>query len=131
MNTNTYEAAVQRTVKSCSTKEVDGQALDLLHWTLGLSGEVGEVVDTVKKYQFYDQPLDIKNLVEELGDIQFYVVAMCDTLGVTLDYAMAVNEDKLRKRYPSGYSNEAAKARADKLRDVDIDWEWIDEGGRP
>ena len=93
---------------------MDGVDLDLLHWSLGLAGESGELVDAVKKYIFYGQKLDIVNVVEELGDILFYVSALCDTIDIDLDYIMLVNKEKLEKRYPEGYSNEDAKERKDK-----------------
>lgn len=118
METNTYEASVMRTAKSMPTQEIDGQTLDLLHWSLGLSGEVGELVDTIKKHIFYGQPFDMANAQEELGDIFFYLVAMCQTLGLTADYVMANNKYKLDLRYPEGYNDEAAKSRFDKQLDL-------------
>lgn len=114
MKISEYLEAVKRTTKSCQTQECDGQGLDLLHWTLGLSGEVGEIVDTVKKYSFYNKELDIANLQEELGDLMFYIFAMCETLGLPPEYVMANNKAKLDLRYKDGYSDKAASERADK-----------------
>lgn len=109
-----YEESVNRTFKSCATVEVDGPTLDLLHMSLGLSGEVGELVDTVKKNIFYGQEFDQDNAKEELGDILYCVTAMCSVIGVTLEEIMVHNKEKLEARYPDGYSDEAAKARVDK-----------------
>jgi NTP pyrophosphatase (non-canonical NTP hydrolase) len=111
---NDYKVAVNRTAKSMHTQEIDGNTLDVLHWSLGLSGEVGELVDTVKKHVFYGQDFDMVNAQEELGDILFYLTAMCESLGLDLEYVMDNNKMKLLQRYPTGYSDESAKLRADK-----------------
>lgn len=114
MDISNYEAAVMRTAKSMPTKEMDGNTLDVLHWALGLSGEVGELVDTLKKHIFYGQEFDMANAQEELGDIFYYTIAMCQSLGLTADYVMANNKYKLDMRYPDGYSDLAAQERFDK-----------------
>ena len=111
---NDYKTAVMRTAKSMHTQEIDGNTLDVLHWSLGLAGEVGELVDTVKKHIFYGQDFDMVNAQEELGDILFYVTAMCESLGLDLEYVMENNKAKLIQRYPQGYSDYDAKVRADK-----------------
>jgi NTP pyrophosphatase (non-canonical NTP hydrolase) len=113
-----YEQSVVRTAKSCETEEVDGQTMNVLHWSLGLAGEVGEFVDTVKKNVFYKQPFDTVNAKEELGDILYYLTAMAHELGMTLEELMVDNKNKLEKRYPQGYSNDHAKERFDKQEDI-------------
>jgi NTP pyrophosphatase (non-canonical NTP hydrolase) len=118
METNDYQKSVERTAKSMPTQEIDGQTLNVLHWSLGLAGEVGELVDTVKKHVFYGQEFDMANAQEELGDILYYLTAMTNELGLTLDYIMLNNKVKLDSRYPDGYSNEHAKARFDKYLDM-------------
>lgn len=117
MEVSDYEVDVRRTAKSCETQEVDGQTLNILHWSLGLSGEVGELVDTVKKHVFYNQPFDMVNAKEELGDILFYVAAMASEIGLSLEEVMEANKAKLELRYKDGYSDEAAKSRFDKMVD--------------
>jgi len=115
---SSFEDSVKRTSKSNPTKEVDGQELDLLHFTLGVSGEAGELVDAVKKHMFYNQKLDTENVKEELGDLMFYIVAICQTLNVSLSEIMKDNVSKLKTRYPDGYSDEHAKTRFDKKLDA-------------
>jgi len=41
----------------------------LTHAVLGLADEVGELSGPVKAHLYYNRPLDIVNLMEELGDI--------------------------------------------------------------
>src|SRR6056297_284662 len=95
-----YNEVVKRTAKSCPTQEVDGPTLDLLHWALGISGEAGEIVDPIKKHVFYNQKLDITNLQEEIGDMFYYLEALCETLGLDSDYVKLLNKQKLEQRYP-------------------------------
>lgn len=86
----------------------------LLHAGIGIAGEAGEILDTLKKSWVYNQPLDAENLLEEAGDTLFYLVALLNLLNFTIDDAMKYNVDKLAKRYPNGYTDEHARARLDK-----------------
>lgn len=69
----------------------------------GLNGEAGEVIDLLKKHEFQGHPLNPQDLADELGDILWYVALGCDALGVTMDYIMRRNIEKLQKRYPCGF----------------------------
>lgn len=87
----------------------------LIHATLGISGEAGELVDSVKKTVFYNRPLDRENFIEELGDLEFYMQALRNLLGIPRDQILQANMDKLNKRYASGgFSSKEAQERADK-----------------
>lgn len=86
----------------------------MVHASMGIAGEAGEVIDAVKKTWIYGKPLDRENILEECGDLLFYISALLTQTGYTLDDAMNANMDKLKKRYPEGYTDEAAIARADK-----------------
>lgn len=82
---------------------------------MGISGEVGELLDAVKKHVFYKKPLNIEHIIEELGDIEFYMEAFRQCLDIDRRECLQANIDKLLTRYPSGsFSNEDAIARADK-----------------
>lgn len=83
----------------------------LLLGALGLSGETGEVVDSLKKMLFHDHPIDMQTICDELGDVLWYVVLLCDTLGFTLEDVMSFNVEKRRKRYPDGFSVERSRNR--------------------
>lgn len=43
------------------------------HALLGIIGELGELTDAHKKHAIYEKPLDRGNVIEELGDIRFYL----------------------------------------------------------
>jgi len=58
--------------KGCEIKnEMTGHDAHLIHMVLGISGESGELLDAIKKHTIYHKPLDIGNVIEELGDIEF------------------------------------------------------------
>lgn len=86
----------------------------LWHMATGVSGEAGELLDAVKKSVVYKKPLDRENVVEELGDLRFYMAGLMNALDITEDELLTANK-KLGKRYASGsYSNAQAQERADK-----------------
>lgn len=86
-----------------------------LHMAVGISGEAGELIDAVKKSAIYNKPLDRENVIEELGDIEFYMEGLRQSLNITREETIYANIAKLGKRYAGGkYSNDAAQQRADK-----------------
>lgn len=87
----------------------------LWHMATLISGEAGELLDAVKKAAIYGRTLDLGNVTEELGDIEFGLRGLRDALGLTREEVLGGNISKLSKRYPSGkYTNEHAKQRLDK-----------------
>lgn len=86
-----------------------------LHMTVGIAGEAGELLDAVKKAAIYRKPIDRENVVEELGDLEFYMEGLRQGLGISRQEVLDHNITKLSKRYSSGtYSDKHAQERADK-----------------
>jgi len=85
-----------------------------LHMMIGLAGEVGELLDCLKKTIIYGKPLDMVNCEEELGDIEFYLEGIRESLNISRDVCLQNNIAKLTKRYGERYSNAAAQQRKDK-----------------
>lgn len=95
--------------------ELDPVKAHAIHMVVGVSGEAGELLDAIKKYSIYGKRPDIENIIEELGDIEFYLQGIRDVFGISREQTLQANIDKLSTRYPNySYSNEAAQARADK-----------------
>lgn len=95
--------------------KADTQEGQMIHVALGIAGEAGELVDAIKKRCIYGKRLDIDNVIEELGDLRFYMEALCNVLQIEDQEVLQANANKLAKRYKSlTYSSEAAIARADK-----------------
>lgn len=87
----------------------------LWHMATGVAGEAGELLDAIKKHVVYRRSLDMHNVVEELGDIEFFLQGIRSHLGVTREEVVAQNVEKLSKRYHLGvYSDAQAQSRADK-----------------
>ena len=78
------------------------------HASDGLCTEAGEFKDTIKKAKFYGKEIDAINLVEELGDILWYVGIACDVLGVSIEQVMERNIAKLKARYGEKFNEEGA-----------------------
>lgn len=73
---------------------------------LGLAGEAGEVADALKKAVFHEHGVDRDMIVKELGDALWYIAFLSSALGSSLEEVAAKNVEKLRKRYPDGFSYE-------------------------
>lgn len=80
---------------------------------LGLSGEVGEFNDMIKKWVFHEKELDMEHAKKEAGDILWYVVMLCESFGWNMEEIMQMNVDKLKSRYPEGFDVERANNRAE------------------
>lgn len=78
---------------------------NLMHMAAGISGEAGEVLDVVKKTFAYGKPLNKDHLVEEIGDICFYISGLIGMIGSSWDEVMNVNVAKLEARYPDAKFN--------------------------
>lgn len=87
---------------------------DMLHMAVGVAGEAGELLDAVKKHVIYNKTLDRANVIEELGDLEFYMEGLRQTVGVSREETLQANIAKLAVRYAGGYSDKAAQERADK-----------------
>jgi NTP pyrophosphatase (non-canonical NTP hydrolase) len=103
--------------ESTETKFPEGLTLtqfeaELLHHTMGVVTESGELMDALKKNYIYKKPLDIINVTEEAGDLMWYIAGICRLTGISFETLCEININKLRKRYPNlQYSNEKALNR--------------------
>ena len=101
---------------------LDPGKVNLWHMATGIIGEAGELIDAIKKSVVYNKPLDCTNIVEELGDMEFYMEGLRAVLGITREETLDKNIEKLstgpKARYKRGYSDAAAQARSDKVDDI-------------
>ncbi len=77
----------------------------------GLCTEAGEALDQLKKHKFYGRPIDEVNLIEEAGDLLWYIACLAHILGVPLHRVAEINIDKLAFRYPEKFSEYLANNR--------------------
>lgn len=79
---------------------------------LGLSGEVGEFNDMIKKWVFHEKDLDMEHAKKEAGDILWYMAMLFESFGWNMGEIMQMNVDKLIARYPDGFDVDRANHRA-------------------
>ena len=72
----------------------------------GLNGEAGECIDILKKVEFQGHAFDPVKLVDELGDVLWYIAQTATGLNITLEDVAQHNIEKLKKRYPNGFDVE-------------------------
>ena len=102
MTLNDYQKAAERT------------SGNLTSWDKirnGCYGLTGECIDILKKVEFQGHTFDPNKLLDELGDVLWYVAQTATGLGVTLEYVAQHNVDKLMKRYPDGFDSERSVHR--------------------
>lgn len=107
MTGNKYQQLALRTSSHGSSGDM------VLNGVMGLNGEAGECIDIVKKHLFQGHPLDTDKLLDELGDVLWYVAITADGIGVPLENIMQHNIDKLHRRYPEGFDAERSIHRED------------------
>ena len=113
MQANEYQERAGRTLIDGPDSEYTAKEIMIVWNALGLAGEAGEVADTIKKAVCHRHGLDRDKIIKELGDVLWYVAALCTKIDVPLSEVMERNIAKLRLRYPNGYSSEDSKARVD------------------
>ncbi|MBD3362513.1 hypothetical protein GF362_02230 [Candidatus Dojkabacteria bacterium] len=92
----------------------DERAKNLLHGSIGISTEAGELLDHMKKHIYQDRDLDVVNIKEELGDIMWYMAIILRALNLDFEEILDLNIQKLRKRYGEEFDEQKAL-----LRDLD------------
>lgn len=83
----------------------------LINSVMGLCGESGEAIGIVKKWMAHGHELDKDHLAKELGDIAWYLAEAATALDMDLEDILQANIEKLKKRYPEGFSSSASVNR--------------------
>jgi hypothetical protein len=60
---------------------------------------------------YYGREMDMTNIIEELGDMDWFRAILYDVLGVTEQQVWTKNINKLYARYPEKFSQECANNR--------------------
>lgn len=82
-----------------------------IHACLGLASEVGEIADALKKHIIYKKALDEVNMLEEGGDVQWYVALLMTAVKRTMEESMEKNIAKLKLRFGDKFTTDAATVR--------------------
>jgi len=95
MNVNEYQSWTETTA-------IYPKEFELSYLALGLVGEAGEIANHIKKVlrDYNGKVTDEmkKTLINELGDIEWYIARLCEFLGTTIEDVMQINFEKLESR---------------------------------
>lgn len=89
----------------------DPRLSKLFHAAMGMATESGEVFDILKRHVCYGKDLDEAHLLEEVGDLLWYIALALSTLGTNFEACMEKNVAKLEARYGGKFSPEKALNR--------------------
>lgn len=95
-----YQFLAARTINTKLTKEQL-----LLHALHGLIAEAGEIHGLYQKV-YQGHPLDEDHLDKEIGDLTWFVAELCTARGRDFGKICQMNVNKLKKRYPMGFSEQ-------------------------
>ena len=113
MKANEYQSLAARTLLDHPGVVLTPEQSMFVWNAIGLAGEAGEVADYAKKVVFHGHTLEKQKIKKELGDVIWYICAVCRDMGFTLEDVMIANIEKLRERYPEGFTTDASKNRDD------------------
>jgi NTP pyrophosphatase (non-canonical NTP hydrolase) len=91
-----------------TTKEVTPR---IEHAIMGMVTESAELMAVIKKTKIYGKDLDKLGLIDEAGDVMWYLAILADELGVSFEDLWEKNVAKLTKRYPEKFSSDLALNR--------------------
>ena len=101
---NDYQRACLRTATSDKSEWLENAIY-------GIIGEAGEIVDLVKKHKWQGHELDREALILEGGDCAWYLSLLMSAVDCTLGEMYEKNIEKLKRRYPEGFSKERSVNR--------------------
>ena len=105
MTFDEYQVLARRT-------QIDELTIDdkLNHALHGLVAEVGEIHSIYQK-EYQGHPVDNEKVLDELGDLLWFVSETADALGFHLSSIANHNVSKLLDRYPDGFDAERSVNR--------------------
>lgn len=91
--------------------DIFGNSKAAMHWNAasGIASEAGEINEIYKKIYFHGHPFNeatMEHLKKEQGDLLWYCMLNCFANGWDPREILQMNIDKLKARYPEGFSTE-------------------------
>ena len=84
---------------------------EILNWAVGLSEECGEVMNHIKHHCWGHEDLNLIEISKEIGDVLWYLSALCTVLGLDFETVATLNMRKLEHRFGGVFSDEKSKDR--------------------
>lgn len=117
MTSISYSELVRKLIKPGAdiVAMLSPEQANLWHMATGVAGEAGELLDAIKKYAVYNKSIDLTNVIEELGDLEFFMEGIRQALSLSREDCLEANKQKLQVRYSKlQYSDAEAQERKDK-----------------
>lgn len=108
MTANEYQKLAMRT---CSIP-YDKKDNMINHAVFGLTSEAGEVAGIFQK-SYQGHPVDKEHIKKEMGDCLWMIAELSTALDIDFEDIMQTNIDKLKARFPEGFSAERSLHRAE------------------
>jgi NTP pyrophosphatase (non-canonical NTP hydrolase) len=107
MTLNEYQLLAQRTMNlALSHEETSRHALH------GMCAEVGEIHGLYQKF-YQGHEMDAEHVMKEVGDLLWMIAEFCTVNGWKLGDVAQMNIDKLKARYPGGFTAEKSLNRVE------------------
>lgn len=84
---------------------------EILNWSIGLSEECGEVMNHIKHYCWGNEPINNVEIAKEIGDVMWYLSALCTVLNLNLETVAKLNMRKLEHRFGGEFTEEKSQHR--------------------
>lgn len=84
---------------------------EILNWAVGLSEECGEVMNHIKHHCWGHEDLNLVEISKEIGDVLWYLSALCTVLDLDFETVATLNMRKLEHRFGGVFSDKKSKAR--------------------
>ena len=108
-NLKEYQKLCRKTALKFKDREKE-----ILTWGLGIAGEAGDIASCIKK-TFSHKNDQTSGIRENIGDALWYTAMICNFFGWDFDELLYENIEKLKKRYPKGFTPKDARRKR-------IDW---------
>lgn len=84
---------------------------EVLNWSIGLCEECGEVMNHIKHHCWGNEDVNNIEIAKELGDVAWYLSALCTVLNLDFETVCKLNMRKLEHRFGGEFTEEKSKAR--------------------
>ncbi len=98
-----YQEACEMTAR----KDFETPKEEIMTWGLGVTGEAGDVASCIKKTFMHDNDQK-EGIKENIGDVMWYIAMICNFFDWDMQKILDGNVEKLKKRYPEGFSEKNA-----------------------
>lgn len=95
---------------------------EVLNWSVGLCEECGEVMNHIKHFCWGNEPINNVEIAKEIGDVLWYLSALCTVLNLDFETVAQLNMRKLEHRFGGEFTEAKSQARHEqelKFKDTD------------